>query len=57
MLSQIPEAEKFAQFWICKAKLLARHGTFDVAGLYEAAVRAGAVVSSFPFAISGLALF
>ncbi|KAL8174115.1 UNVERIFIED_CONTAM: hypothetical protein K2H54_038540 [Gekko kuhli] len=43
MLSQIPEAEKFAQFWICKAKLLARHGTFDVAGLYEAAVRAGAV--------------
>ncbi|XP_077163089.1 cytoskeleton-associated protein 2-like [Paroedura picta] len=43
MLSQIPEAEKFAQFWICKANLLARHGTFDVAGLYEAAVRAGAV--------------
>nr|XP_056716560.1 cytoskeleton-associated protein 2-like [Euleptes europaea] len=42
MLSQIPEAEKFAQFWICKAKLLARRGTFDVAGLYEAAVRAGA---------------
>ncbi|XP_060107586.1 cytoskeleton-associated protein 2-like isoform X1 [Heteronotia binoei] len=42
MLSQIPEAEKFAQFWICKAKLQARRGTFDVAGLYEAAVRAGA---------------
>ncbi|XP_054854316.1 cytoskeleton-associated protein 2-like isoform X1 [Eublepharis macularius] len=42
-LSQIPEVEKFAQFWICKAKLLARHGTFDVVGLYEAAVRAGAV--------------
>ncbi|XP_048368438.1 cytoskeleton-associated protein 2-like [Sphaerodactylus townsendi] len=42
MLSQIPEAEKFAQFWICKAKLLARHSAADIVGLYEAAVRAGA---------------
>ncbi|XP_074837974.1 cytoskeleton-associated protein 2-like [Carettochelys insculpta] len=42
-LSGVPEAEKFAKFWICKAKLLARSGTVDATGLYEAAVRAGAV--------------
>ncbi|XP_067396364.1 cytoskeleton-associated protein 2-like [Emydura macquarii macquarii] len=41
-LSNVPEAEKFATFWICKAKLLARNGTVDMTGLYEAAVRAGA---------------
>uniref|UniRef100_A0A674JM48 Cytoskeleton-associated protein 2 C-terminal domain-containing protein n=1 Tax=Terrapene triunguis TaxID=2587831 RepID=A0A674JM48_9SAUR len=41
-LSSIPEAEKFAKFWICKAKLLARNGTIDMTGLYEAAVCAGA---------------
>uniref|UniRef100_A0A8C8VLP6 Cytoskeleton associated protein 2 like n=1 Tax=Pelusios castaneus TaxID=367368 RepID=A0A8C8VLP6_9SAUR len=41
-LSNVPEAEKFATFWICKAKLLARNGTIDMTGLYEAAVRAGA---------------
>ncbi|KAM6369831.1 cytoskeleton-associated protein 2-like [Pluvialis apricaria] len=43
VLSQVPQAEKFAKFWICKAKLLARSGPFDVTGLYEAAVCAGAV--------------
>ncbi|KAM9211779.1 cytoskeleton-associated protein 2-like [Dugong dugon] len=42
ILSSIPEAEKFAKFWICKAKLLARKGTFDVIGLYEEAIRNGA---------------
>ncbi|XP_037663012.1 cytoskeleton-associated protein 2-like [Choloepus didactylus] len=42
ILSSIPEAEKFAKFWICKAKLLARKGTFDVVGLYEEAIRSGA---------------
>nr|XP_020635755.1 cytoskeleton-associated protein 2-like isoform X1 [Pogona vitticeps] len=43
-LSRIPEVEKFAQFWICKARLLlARGGPFDAAGLCEAALRAGAV--------------
>ncbi|XP_065747507.1 cytoskeleton-associated protein 2-like [Phocoena phocoena] len=42
ILSSIPEAEKFAQFWICKAKLLASKGTFDVIGLYEEAIRNGA---------------
>uniref|UniRef100_A0A8C3XUS4 Cytoskeleton associated protein 2 like n=1 Tax=Chelydra serpentina TaxID=8475 RepID=A0A8C3XUS4_CHESE len=44
-LSSVPEAEKFAKFWICKAKLLARNGTIDMTGLYEAAVCAGAAVS------------
>ncbi|XP_034974742.2 cytoskeleton-associated protein 2-like [Zootoca vivipara] len=43
MLSRIPEAEKFARFWACKAKLLARQGSFDAAGLYHAAACAGAV--------------
>ncbi|XP_033012695.1 cytoskeleton-associated protein 2-like [Lacerta agilis] len=43
MLSHIPEAEKFARFWACKAKLLARQGPFDAAGLYRAAASAGAV--------------
>ncbi|XP_066233823.1 cytoskeleton-associated protein 2-like isoform X1 [Saccopteryx leptura] len=42
ILSSIPEAEKFAKFWICKAKFLASKGTFDVIGLYEEAVRNGA---------------
>ncbi|XP_014647092.1 PREDICTED: cytoskeleton-associated protein 2-like [Ceratotherium simum simum] len=42
ILSSIPEAEKFAKFWICKAKLLASKGTFDVIGLYEEAIRKGA---------------
>uniref|UniRef100_A0A8C2NKC4 Cytoskeleton-associated protein 2 C-terminal domain-containing protein n=1 Tax=Capra hircus TaxID=9925 RepID=A0A8C2NKC4_CAPHI len=42
ILSSIPKAEKFAKFWICKAKLLASKGTFDVIGLYEEAIRSGA---------------
>ncbi|XP_004708047.1 cytoskeleton-associated protein 2-like [Echinops telfairi] len=42
ILSSIPEAEKFAKFWICKAKLLARKGSFDVIGLYEEAIKNGA---------------
>lgn len=45
ILSSIPEAEKFAKFWICKAKFLASKGTFDVIGLYEEAIRNGATVS------------
>ncbi|NXS76897.1 CKP2L protein, partial [Pandion haliaetus] len=43
VLSHVPQAEKFAKFWICKAKMLARSGPFDVTGLYKAAVCAGAV--------------
>ncbi|NXE85341.1 CKP2L protein, partial [Cochlearius cochlearius] len=43
VLSRVPQAEKFAKFWICRAKLLARSGPFDVTGLYKAAVCAGAV--------------
>ncbi|XP_061207778.1 cytoskeleton-associated protein 2-like [Neopsephotus bourkii] len=42
VLSHVPQAEKFAKFWICKAKLLTRSGPFDVTGLYRAAVCAGA---------------
>ncbi|OCT86599.1 hypothetical protein XELAEV_18020281mg [Xenopus laevis] len=42
ILFMVPEAEKFAKFWVCKAKLLEREGTFDVVGLYEQAVRSGA---------------
>ncbi|XP_054979367.1 cytoskeleton-associated protein 2-like [Sorex araneus] len=43
ILSSIPEAEKFAKFWICKAKLMASKGTFDVIGLYEEAIKSGAM--------------
>ncbi|XP_040849484.1 cytoskeleton-associated protein 2-like [Ochotona curzoniae] len=42
VMSSIPEAEKFAKFWICKAKLLASKGPFDVIGLYEEAIKSGA---------------
>ncbi|NWI92125.1 CKP2L protein, partial [Pitta sordida] len=42
VLSLVPQAEKFAKFWICQVKLLARSGPFDVTELYEAAVCAGA---------------
>ncbi|NXW82617.1 CKP2L protein, partial [Alopecoenas beccarii] len=46
MLSRVPHAEKFAKFWICKAKLLARSGPLDTKELYNAAAGAGAVDSS-----------
>ncbi|XP_041334127.1 cytoskeleton-associated protein 2-like isoform X2 [Pyrgilauda ruficollis] len=42
VLSLVPRAEKFAKFWICQAKLLARSGPFDVLQLYREAVSAGA---------------
>ncbi|XP_038022862.2 cytoskeleton-associated protein 2-like [Anas platyrhynchos] len=42
ILSHEPRAEKCAKFWICKAKLLARSGPFDVMELYKAAISAGA---------------
>uniref|UniRef100_A0A803VA08 Cytoskeleton associated protein 2 like n=1 Tax=Ficedula albicollis TaxID=59894 RepID=A0A803VA08_FICAL len=42
VLSLVPQAEKFAKFWICQAKLLARSGPFDVLQLYREAVIAGA---------------
>lgn len=45
VLSLVPQAEKFAKFWICQAKLLARSGPFDVLQLYREAVIAGAEVS------------
>ncbi|NXU80170.1 CKP2L protein, partial [Oreotrochilus melanogaster] len=43
LLSRVPQAEKFAKFWICKAKLRSQNGPFDAIGLYRAAVCAGAV--------------
>uniref|UniRef100_A0A8C5U587 Cytoskeleton-associated protein 2 C-terminal domain-containing protein n=1 Tax=Malurus cyaneus samueli TaxID=2593467 RepID=A0A8C5U587_9PASS len=42
VLSLVPQPEKFAKFWICQAKLLARNGPFDVLQLYREAVSAGA---------------
>ncbi|EDL80159.1 rCG26481 [Rattus norvegicus] len=42
VVSSIPEAEKFAKFWVCKAKLLASKGPFDALGLYEEAIQNGA---------------
>ncbi|NWV34037.1 CKP2L protein, partial [Grantiella picta] len=42
VLSLVPQPEKFAKFWICRAKLLARSGPFDVLQLYREAVSAGA---------------
>ncbi|NXT14123.1 CKP2L protein, partial [Prunella fulvescens] len=41
VLSLVPQAEKFAKFWICQAKLLARSGPFDVLQLYREAVSVG----------------
>ncbi|NWV86360.1 CKP2L protein, partial [Dasyornis broadbenti] len=41
VLSLVPQPEKFAKFWICQAKLLARSGPFDVLQLYREAVSAG----------------
>ncbi|XP_042329885.1 cytoskeleton-associated protein 2-like [Sceloporus undulatus] len=32
LVSRIPKVERFAQFWICKAKLQAQQGPLDVAG-------------------------
>ncbi|NWI19673.1 CKP2L protein, partial [Crypturellus soui] len=48
MLARIPRIERFARFWVCRAKLLARAGPFDATGLYRDAVCAGAVVSTSP---------
>ncbi|NWR46107.1 CKP2L protein, partial [Regulus satrapa] len=42
VLSLVPQAEKFAKFWICQAKLQAQSGPFDVLHLYTEAVSAGA---------------
>ncbi|NXA71340.1 CKP2L protein, partial [Thryothorus ludovicianus] len=42
VLSLVPQAEKFAKFWVCQAKLMAHSVTFDVLELYKGAVIAGA---------------
>ncbi|NXA42129.1 CKP2L protein, partial [Eudromia elegans] len=49
MLAHVPHTERYARFWVCKAKLLARAGPFDAMGLYKDAVCAGAVVSEEPW--------
>lgn len=41
ILSSIPEAEKFAKFWICKAKLLASKGTLMLLGYMKRPLRMG----------------
>ncbi|XP_063301619.1 cytoskeleton-associated protein 2-like [Pelobates fuscus] len=41
-LGKVPQAKKFARFWVCKARLLQRDGIFDVIDLYEKAVKSGA---------------
>ncbi|KAM4676583.1 cytoskeleton-associated protein 2-like [Discoglossus pictus] len=41
VLTTIPEAQKFAKFWVCKARLLEKEGIFDVIDLYEQAVKLG----------------
>ncbi|XP_067326824.1 cytoskeleton-associated protein 2-like [Anolis sagrei] len=54
-LTRIPQVEKFAQFWVCKATLEARKGTLDVTGLYEAALSAGATpLQELQDAIAGI---
>ncbi|XP_010156525.1 PREDICTED: cytoskeleton-associated protein 2-like, partial [Eurypyga helias] len=42
ILSRVPQAEKFAKFWICKVKLFAQRGPLYMLELYKAAVCAGA---------------
>ncbi|NWV14126.1 CKP2L protein, partial [Ptilonorhynchus violaceus] len=42
VLSLVPQQEKYAKFWICQVKLLARSGPFDVLRLYREAVSTGA---------------
>ncbi|KAM9313281.1 cytoskeleton-associated protein 2-like [Gastrophryne carolinensis] len=42
-LDKVPEGNRFAKYWICKAKLLEREGTFDVAELYKQGVQCGAM--------------
>ncbi|XP_044138979.1 cytoskeleton-associated protein 2-like [Bufo gargarizans] len=41
-LDNIPEAKKFAKYWVCKARLLERDGVCDVIDMYKQGVQFGA---------------
>ncbi|XP_063788027.1 cytoskeleton-associated protein 2-like [Pseudophryne corroboree] len=41
-LEKVPEAKKFAKYWVCKARLLEREDVSDVAELYKQGVQCGA---------------
>ncbi|XP_075063387.1 cytoskeleton-associated protein 2-like [Mixophyes fleayi] len=42
-LDKVPEAKRFAKYWVCKARLLEREGIFDVVELYKQGVQSGAM--------------
>ncbi|MBN3321312.1 H2AV protein, partial [Atractosteus spatula] len=39
VLSQVPSVEKFAMYWVCRARLMERDGDCEVLPLFEEAVR------------------
>ncbi|KAG5840290.1 hypothetical protein ANANG_G00187240 [Anguilla anguilla] len=39
VLSRVPMAQKFAKYWICRARLMEREGELEVLPLFEEAVR------------------
>nr|XP_015196017.1 PREDICTED: cytoskeleton-associated protein 2-like isoform X1 [Lepisosteus oculatus] len=39
VLSQVPSVEKFAMYWVCRARLMERDGDCEVLALFEEAVR------------------
>ncbi|XP_073509913.1 cytoskeleton-associated protein 2-like [Phyllobates terribilis] len=41
-LDQVPEAKKFAKYWVCEARLLEREGIYDVIDVYRQGVQFGA---------------
>ncbi|XP_075714723.1 cytoskeleton-associated protein 2-like [Rhinoderma darwinii] len=41
-LDNVPEAKKFAMYWVCKARLLEREGICDVMDVYKQGVQFGA---------------
>ncbi|KAG9488805.1 hypothetical protein GDO78_005023, partial [Eleutherodactylus coqui] len=41
-LDKVPEAKKFAKYWVCKARLLEREGICDVMDVYKQGVQFGA---------------
>ncbi|XP_069815876.1 cytoskeleton-associated protein 2-like [Dendropsophus ebraccatus] len=41
-LDKVPEAKKFAKYWVCKARLLEREGIDDVIDVYKQGVQFGA---------------
>ncbi|CAJ0941293.1 unnamed protein product [Ranitomeya imitator] len=41
-LDKVPEAKKFAKYWVCEARLLEREGVYDVIDVYKQGVQFGA---------------